>query len=207
MSLEESGKSAVTFAQILKALRQGLLWILLVLRKKGDGELEKTKRPISGSISVPPMKDGLNETKMKRITIIRVPSTDDGTFGVMLDEKVPFCLTLERKWQNNEQGVSCIPEGFYVCERVKSPKFGDTFEVKNVSGRISILIHKGNIDDDSHGCILVGEQFEPISGKNAIQASGHAFTEFLQRTMGFSSFELLIKSCDLDNAFDIIRNS
>jgi len=125
---------------------------------------------------------------MKHFQLIRITGIDDGTFGVVLDEKIPFCLTVERPWLNNKVGESCIPSGEYVCRRVQSPRFGDTFEVTKVSGRTAILFHKGNVEDDSHGCIILGEQYESLNGKTAVFASGKAMNEFLQRTTGVQEF-------------------
>ena len=135
---------------------------------------------------------------MRRLTLVRIAENNDGTFGVLIDNlssftNVPFCLTLERRWQNNERGKSCIPAGKYVCMQVDSPKFGITFKVISVPGRSDILFHKGNIMDDTHGCIILGEQFEPLNGKNAVLSSGQAFTEFMYRTSGSNIFELLIR--------------
>lgn len=138
------------------------------------------------------------EIRMKELTLIRVAYTEFGTFGVLKDENIPFCVTLEREWKDNKVGESCIPTGDYVCKRVKSPKFGDTFEITNVSNRTSILFHSGNIDDDSHGCVLVGEMFEPIGSEsgilNPVQALGHAFKEFLSRLSKVNEFFLTIKN-------------
>lgn len=125
-------------------------------------------------------------------TIIRSPSTEDGTFGMMLDGLTAFCLTLERTWVNNEIGESCIPDGDYICKRVNSPKFGNTFEVTQVPYRSHILFHKGNLEGDSQGCIILGEQFEPLNGKNAVLASGKAFNEFIERTKDINEFKLSI---------------
>jgi len=126
--------------------------------------------------------------------LIRTAFTEHGVFGVFLDGRIPFCLTLERPWLNNQRNVSCINGGEYVCRRVQSPKFGNTFEVTNVRGRSEILFHKGNLMEDSHGCILLGEQYESLGGKPAILASGKAFSEFLERTKDIDSFILRIGS-------------
>ncbi len=131
---------------------------------------------------------------LKNFKLIRISHTDDATFGVLLDEGIPFCLTLERPWLSNIKNISCIPEGFYRFIRVQSSKFGDTFKAENVPNRSHILFHKGNLSDDTHGCILVGEQFEPFGGKNAILASGKAFTEFKKRTRDINTFLLRIDS-------------
>ena len=130
----------------------------------------------------------------KNFKLIRISHTTNATFGVLLEEDIPFCVTLERPWLENKRSISCIPEGFYKCERVQSPRFGDTFEIEGVAGRSHILFHKGNLLDDTHGCVLVGEQFEPLKGENAILASGKAFAEFKKRTEGIHGFFLQIES-------------
>lgn len=121
--------------------------------------------------------------KLKRIAL-----TEHGTFGVLLHEDIPFAVTMERPWLDNRVGESCIPQGEYTCLRCNrspdygfrnSPRFGDTFQVYEVPGRSKILFHKGNLADDSHGCILVGEQFGVLTEVPAVLASKHGFEEFL----------------------------
>jgi hypothetical protein len=116
------------------------------------------------------------------------------TFGVLFrDDGIPFSLTLERPWLNNQRSVSCIYPGTYKAIRHRSPKFGETFWLQDVPGRSEILLHKGNIDDDSHGCILVGEQFDPVKGEDGITASKEGFTEFMQLLEGKDEFTIEIK--------------
>src|SRR3990167_6421963 len=106
---------------------------------------------------------------MKILTIKRwKPDTPEGTFGMLADESnVPFCLTLERSWRDNRKGESCIPPGEYRCIRSVYNKGGyATFEVI-CPPREQVKFHIGNIDDDSHGCILLGEQFEPVLDKRS----------------------------------------
>ena len=129
---------------------------------------------------------------MRIFNLIRITEINDGTFGVFLDDRIPFAVTVERPWLNNQRLISCIPVGSYTCFRVNSPKFGNTFEVIAVAGRTEILFHKGNVDDDSHGCIIIGEQFESLGGKIAVIASEKGFGEFLDRTAGLTSFTLNI---------------
>ena len=117
---------------------------------------------------------------------------EDGTFGMMLDGVVPFCLTLELPWLNNEVDKSCIPDKDYICQRVNSPKFGNTFEICDVPNRTHILFHKANIISDLLGCIGLGEEFGILNGKTAILASGRAFAEFMERTKGIDEFKLSI---------------
>ena len=132
---------------------------------------------------------------MKHFKLIRVAYIADGTFGVLFDEEIPFCLTVERRWINNLSNISCIPTGYYTCKRVQSPRFGDTFEVTDVEGRTYILFHKGNIDDDSHGCVVLGEEYGKYKGKVAVASSGRAFAEFKHRLRGVNEFIL-----DIDDA-------
>lgn len=136
-------------------------------------------------------KDGDNN--MLQMTLIRIAYHSQGTFGVLLDEGIPFALTVEREWENNRRNISCIPTGTYICRRVDSPKFGDTFEITNVPNRKHVLFHKGNIEDDSHGCVIIGEQYESYKNKIAILASRKGFSEFLSRTNGINVFTLTIR--------------
>lgn len=131
---------------------------------------------------------------MKDVQILRAVKRLDGVFGIFMVCMYPICLTCERPWLNNQIGISCIPAGQYICRRVKSPKFGDTFEVTGVSGRSEILIHSGNIDDDSHGCIILGENFEPWkTGQLSLASSKIAFGQFLREMEGQDQFTLTIK--------------
>lgn len=111
-----------------------------------------------------------------------------------MDDDLPFCVTLERPWRDNRRNVSCIPSGTYVCKRIISPKFGETFEVTDVVDRSHILFHKGNLAEDTHGCIIVGELFDPLEGEHAVLSSGKAFREFRHILDGEYQFTLVISS-------------
>lgn len=127
------------------------------------------------------------------LTIKRVSYLPEGTFGVIMQDNVPFALTGELPWLNNLPQKSCIPCGKYICKRVISPKFGDTFEIVGVPGRSNILFHKGNVPKkDSKGCVLIGEQFEMMGLNVAVIASGKGYQEFMDRMKDVSGFELEI---------------
>ena len=126
------------------------------------------------------------------MTLKRVTTIEDGTFGVFIDELVPFALTLELPWKDNKPWVSCVPSGIYICKRIKSPKFGNTFEITDVPGRYDILLHRGNIKKNTQGCVCVGEQFEYLFDKVAVLASTKGFKEFMSRLKGEDIFSLLI---------------
>ena len=134
---------------------------------------------------------------MKTMIIRRIVTGSQGTFGAMVFENIPFALTLEREWDDNRPSVngvpgSCIPAGEYICKRVNSPRFGDTFEVTNVENRSHILFHKGNLEDDSHGCILVGEEFGVIGSDGGIKSSKAGYNEFKAILKHDDTFRLVI---------------
>lgn len=130
---------------------------------------------------------------MKTVNIIRACSRVDGTFGVLLLDNLPVCTTLERRWQNNEKSVSCIPAGRYIARRVISPKFGVTFEITGVANRDKILLHAGNIDDDSHGCVLLGSEFGLWTDASCcVTGSKKAFEHFMKLMQNEEEFEINI---------------
>ena len=45
------------------------------------------------------------------LKLVRVTTGMDGTFGVLIKDGVPLCVTLELPWRDNERSISCIPEG------------------------------------------------------------------------------------------------
>lgn len=56
-------------------------------------------------------------------------------------------------------GRTAIPRGRYEIELVWSPKFGRIMpRLLNVPGFEGILVHWGNTDRDTDGCILVGRE-------------------------------------------------
>lgn len=86
-----------------------------------------------------------------------------------------------------------VPCGTYKCvrglHRLESMADGFyTFEVTNVPGHTNILIHPGNSNKDSEGCILIGEYRKD----NMIFQSRKAFDEFMNALVGVNEFELEI---------------
>lgn len=129
-----------------------------------------------------------------RIDLLRVGQSNRGTFGVLRHGQIPFALTLERPWENNETNISCIPAGRYTCRRVRSMRFGDTYEVNNVPGRTHVLFHKGNYISDTQGCILVGEEFSGTWDRPFIASSERGFLEFRKLLNDIPEFELVISN-------------
>lgn len=132
---------------------------------------------------------------MKHIILKRIASNEYATYGVLIDDEndTPFAVTLELPWNDNLPEISCIPLGWYNCRRINSPKFGNVFEIKDVKGRTHILFHKGNIAENTEGCVLLGEAFDPVKGKNGITYSGHAYNQFMELLKDEEKFTLQIK--------------
>ena len=126
------------------------------------------------------------------LDLLRVGSSVRGTFGVLRHGQVPFVLTLERPWLDNAPGISCIPAGRYRCRRVRSPKFGITFEICEVPGRTHILFHGGYALDDTERCILVGEEFSGTWDAPFLASSRRGFLELLSYLEGMPEFDLAI---------------
>lgn len=127
-----------------------------------------------------------------RVDLIRVEESVDGSFGVVLLDGRAFCVSLEPEDNGNAIGTSNIPHGVYRCERVVSPRFGETFQVTDVPGRSHILFHAGNTEDDTAGCILLARKFGVLGGKRGVLSSGVTFREFLSRFEGVRAFDLHI---------------
>ncbi len=129
---------------------------------------------------------------------ILIRLTDNGiqTLGILQVfsnlTKIFECKTLELPWKDNNREVSCIPVGSYSVSKHVSPSKGDCFHIENVPGRDNILIHKGNYNKDTLGCVLVGKDFVDINhdGQTDITSSLQTMTDFLNTVN--ESFELKI---------------
>ena len=84
---------------------------------------------------------------MKRATLKRGESTDQGTFGV-LQFGARVVRSLELPWRDNARRRSCIPPGAYRCTLVRSPRFGSVYLVNQVPGRSDVLLHPANFAGD-----------------------------------------------------------
>ena len=129
-------------------------------------------------------------------SIIRIEESNEGSIGVLRLGHQPFCCTLEPPDRDNQKNISCIPTGSYTARRVKSPKYGDTFEITSVPGRSWVLIHAGNVVKHTKGCVLLGQYFGKLKGDRAVLNSGKTFRAFLEATAGLDAFELEIREVE-----------
>jgi hypothetical protein len=110
-----------------------------------------------------------------KVVVHRVESNEDGAFGVLSIDGKPICVTLEEKWRDNAKGNSCIPAGTYTALKYSGTKYKDVWIVENVPNRSAILFHWGNTNDNTAGCILVGEYFADFGQKRGIANSVKTF--------------------------------
>ena len=101
-----------------------------------------------------------------------------------------YLYTLENPWLDNERNISCIPAGDYICRRVLSPSYGETFEIVDVEGRTHILFHWGNWVKNTDGCVLLGVARE--DSDPAIWSSRSAHAAFMEAAEGVDEFPLTI---------------
>jgi len=143
---------------------------------------------------------------MNDLRLVRTERTPDGVFGVLTLEPGQALRTLEEDWQDNARSVSCIPAGTYTLQRTIYRKHGyETFEVTGVPGRSRILIHPGNTEEDTMGCILVGlrqgtvivpkdeDTGAPNMEKRAVVASQEAFRRFMRSMADVDTAQLTIE--------------
>ena len=135
-------------------------------------------------------------TSEKKAILTRI--SDDGrqTLGhikLINGKKELQLVTLELPWKDNERQISCIPKGTYEVKLRWSNNFGTHYHVLNVPNRDLILIHSGNFNKDTKGCILVGKKFADINkdGLMDVAMSRDALNDML-KFFDFDDFSLEI---------------
>jgi len=109
-----------------------------------------------------------------RLKVLRFSSREDSTSGLLFEEtefSLKFlCYTLEDEYRSLKvQGETRVPAGVYKLALRKTGGFHSRYKrkydiwhkgmlhVTNVPGFEYILIHTGNTDDHTAGCLLVGD--------------------------------------------------
>lgn len=129
----------------------------------------------------------------------------DGVIGVLMG-----FYTLEEE-ADDPLGYPRIPAGRYICKRSRFHRGGyDTFEITGVPGRSRILFHKGNTEEDTMGCVLLGMELGTLvvrdeetgerRRKVAVLRSGDAFREFMDALRGVDEWEVVV--LDPDDAWE-----
>ncbi|MFC2076616.1 DUF5675 family protein [candidate division KSB1 bacterium] len=116
-----------------------------------------------------------------------------GTFGALKINKQVFCVTLEPHDELNARRISSIPAQQYLCRRHHSQRFGETFRIMDVPGRDGVLLHPGNIQSDTEGCVLLAEHYGKLKGKRGVLNSGKTFRAFMALMDGIDEFHLTVQ--------------
>ena len=118
-----------------------------------------------------------------KLEVLRISSQSDSTNGILFDTtngRKFLAYTLEDEYrETKEKGETRIPAGTYKIKLRKeggfhgryTTKYGSMHKgmlhVQDVPGFEYILIHTGNTDEHTDGCLLVGNtQTENIGTKN-----------------------------------------
>ena len=105
-----------------------------------------------------------------KLQVVRTQFGKDATNGLLFIDGKFECYTLEDQYQAVKvMHETCIPEGEYDIEFRKtggfhtrySAKYGNShygmLHLQDVPGFSFILIHSGNTDEHTSGCLIVGE--------------------------------------------------
>lgn len=101
---------------------------------------------------------------MEEVYLNRLIEEPEQTLGELVYKGQVIAKTLELPWLNNARFISCIQTGRYRTIRHSSPNYPKSFWLQNVPGRFEILIHHGNYNRNTRGCILVGRTWKDIDG-------------------------------------------
>lgn len=118
---------------------------------------------------------------------------EERTLGKLYINKEFFCSTIEDKYRDLSKekkvyGETCIPFGTYKVIINMSPKYGRLMpRLLDVPHFDGILIHSGNTEKDSAGCILVGKR----SGQKVIN-SRDTFNRLFARLEKYSNIKIEI---------------
>tara|TARA_R100001594_G_C4034331_1_gene261923 strand:- start:1246 stop:1752 length:507 start_codon:yes stop_codon:yes gene_type:complete len=125
-----------------------------------------------------------------KLQVIRTQFGKDATNGLLFIDGVFECYTLEDEYRDVKvMHETCIPEGTYNIELRNAGGFNSRYtkkypdmhrgmlHIQDVPGFEWILIHQGNFDTNTSGCLLLGnsQQDLDVSDKGFIGASADAY--------------------------------
>lgn len=145
-----------------------------------------------------------SESVFTRMNLIlrRFEASKAGIFSEIMDEKFNhIAVGLEHAYPHTENDTfhPKLPPGVYDCIRGEhrlheDDPFFSTFEVMGVEGHSGILFHTGNYNNDSDGCILVGDGIGmKLDGGKMIVNSRLAFNRLLELQKECDSFKLTVE--------------
>tara|TARA_R100000655_G_scaffold99933_1_gene144083 strand:+ start:548 stop:1132 length:585 start_codon:yes stop_codon:yes gene_type:complete len=131
-----------------------------------------------------------------KLDVIRTQFGEDATNGMLFINGVFECYTLEDEVREVKvYGETAIPEGTYPIEfrkeggfhnrysaRYKNAHYG-MLEIKDIPNFKWVLFHSGNTDENSAGCVLVGDtqQDLDVSKDGFIGSSRNAYKKMYDK--------------------------
>lgn len=152
----------------------------------GNGAKSPGSSPTATTPTAPVTTAVVPDSKLPVYTLTRTQSdaihTAGQLTGPLLDRSI---FTIEREWNNNRIGDSCVPPGSYLVERYMAPSFGSCWILSNRSlgvakfpepgiPRSAILIHSANFAFQLRGCIAPGATY----GKMVYTGNNSALSRF-----------------------------
>lgn len=130
------------------------------------------------------------------LVLKRLACRKDGIYSELTDESgAHVAAALEHAYANPDGTFSPkIPPGAYRCLRGAHILHGmvepfTTFEIVGVQGHSGLLFHWGNYNQDSDGCVLVGQAI----GNNMITESRLKFASFMALQTMIDQFVLKVE--------------
>lgn len=119
-----------------------------------------------------------------------------GTNGTLSYRGEEICKTIELPWLDNQQDISCIPEGNYTPMIRDSIKLGTHLSINGVPGRRNILLHPANNAlKELKGCIApVMEISGEGTGLDSKMAMGKLMNVLYKDLKQMKPVNLIIKS-------------
>ena len=119
--------------------------------------------------------------------LVRFYSTEHGTFGAILQNGKPLCVTLENA-ETRQSGVpyTCLTAGVYTLASYQS-----RWRIAGYVLETPVGIDTGNTAQDANGGILVGREYYVIDGVPAIKGSAYMLN-FLRKILP-ETFDLEIR--------------
>ena len=134
-----------------------------------------------------------------KLQVVRTQFGRDATNGLLFIDGIFECYTLEDQYQAVKvMHETCIPEGKYniefrktggfhakYSERYKNAHYG-MLHIQDVPNFTYILIHTGNTDEHTSGCLIVGEtqQDLEISKDGFVGSSSVAYKKMYSKVAG-----------------------
>lgn len=131
--------------------------------------------------------------------LTRTEKRADGIFGYLTNENgTRICYSLEHAFATGGDFRAKVPPGSYSCHRgmhrlLHMQHEFETFEIR-VPDHTNILFHVGNYNEDSEGCILLGDgMYQDPNGRKMLTHSKDAFQKFMIQYSKYQEFKLLIR--------------